>query len=395
MLIARTESAKASAVITQERAKGIGATHYIWRTAQDSDVRESHAEMEGEVCAYDDPPIVDGEPLNPGEIYNCFVGSTKVSLDSGARKLIRSGYTGKVVSLFAGAVNFTATPNHPILTQRGWIAAGDIKRGDYIVQVVSKSGIMGENKNHDIPTFDDAFAAFALRGKAQLFTGSSFDFYGDVPDGNVDVIPIDFSLPSNVMTKFLQRVCNFTLSKAYGWIVDRVIRGGFFHVVKPFFSGLCNKLYTLIGGHCSHPDVIGLTAIPSSNAVFAQDSGYSSSVASIPDGQSELAVASRVLCDYLRLWKFKFIAPRRTPDNIDTNSLESLAQECWVASDGKGGVFNHSATEYQFLRVEDSVFADFSGHVYTLETNNGWYSVTDGMVVSKNCRCYAEVIIPD
>jgi SPP1 gp7 family putative phage head morphogenesis protein len=71
MLIARTESAKASAVITQERAKGIGATHYIWRTAQDSDVRESHAEMDGEVCAYDDPPIVDGEPLNPGEIYNC------------------------------------------------------------------------------------------------------------------------------------------------------------------------------------------------------------------------------------------------------------------------------------------------------------------------------------
>lgn len=71
MLIARTETAKAASIVTEVRAKEVGATHYIWRTAGDSDVRESHAEMEGEVCAYDDPPIVDGEPLNPGMTYNC------------------------------------------------------------------------------------------------------------------------------------------------------------------------------------------------------------------------------------------------------------------------------------------------------------------------------------
>jgi SPP1 gp7 family putative phage head morphogenesis protein len=71
MLIARTETAKAASIVTEVRAKEVGATHYIWRTAGDSDVRESHAEMEGEVCSYDDPPIVDGEPLNPGMIYNC------------------------------------------------------------------------------------------------------------------------------------------------------------------------------------------------------------------------------------------------------------------------------------------------------------------------------------
>ncbi len=71
MLIARTESARAAAVITEERAKAVGATSYIWRTAGDSDVRESHAKMEGKVCRYDDPPIVDGEPLNPGQVFNC------------------------------------------------------------------------------------------------------------------------------------------------------------------------------------------------------------------------------------------------------------------------------------------------------------------------------------
>lgn len=71
MLIARTESSRASAVITQSRAQSIGATHYIWRTAGDSDVRESHAEMDGKVVAYDDPPDLDGMTGHAGEFPNC------------------------------------------------------------------------------------------------------------------------------------------------------------------------------------------------------------------------------------------------------------------------------------------------------------------------------------
>lgn len=71
MLIARTESSKASAVLTEARAKSVGATHYIWRTAGDGDVRESHAEMDGEVVAYDNPPTLDGMTGNAGEFPNC------------------------------------------------------------------------------------------------------------------------------------------------------------------------------------------------------------------------------------------------------------------------------------------------------------------------------------
>lgn len=71
-LIARTEAAKANAAITQARAEFIGATHYIWRTAEDADVRESHAVMEGVVCEFANPPAIEGEGNHgPGEIYNC------------------------------------------------------------------------------------------------------------------------------------------------------------------------------------------------------------------------------------------------------------------------------------------------------------------------------------
>ena len=71
-LIARTEIAKANAAITQARAQYVGATHYIWRTAEDGDVRESHAEMNGKVFRFDDPPYVEGEGKHgPGEFPNC------------------------------------------------------------------------------------------------------------------------------------------------------------------------------------------------------------------------------------------------------------------------------------------------------------------------------------
>lgn len=71
-LIARTECARVSSLLTQTRAEGIGATHYIWRTSKDRAVRHSHAQMEGKVCEIANPPTLsDGTTTNPGQIYNC------------------------------------------------------------------------------------------------------------------------------------------------------------------------------------------------------------------------------------------------------------------------------------------------------------------------------------
>jgi len=71
-LIARTEISKANATITQARSEYVGATHYIWRTAGDGDVRESHAEMDGKVIAWAAPPTLsDGMTGHAGEFPNC------------------------------------------------------------------------------------------------------------------------------------------------------------------------------------------------------------------------------------------------------------------------------------------------------------------------------------
>lgn len=70
-LIARTEVARTSAALTEARAKHVGATQYVWRTAGDSDVRPSHKRMNGKVVDYDDPPTLDNMTGHAGEFPNC------------------------------------------------------------------------------------------------------------------------------------------------------------------------------------------------------------------------------------------------------------------------------------------------------------------------------------
>lgn len=77
-LIARTESAKASAELVQARAQRLGYNWYVWKTSEDQRVRGSHKHMDKVICSYDDPPNPEklrGERsygnYNPGEIFNC------------------------------------------------------------------------------------------------------------------------------------------------------------------------------------------------------------------------------------------------------------------------------------------------------------------------------------
>lgn len=85
--IARTEIAKANAALTQARAEYVGATHYVWETAKDADVRPSHARLQGKIFRFDDPPEVDeGRAYNPGEFPNCRCFAVPVVTDAKGRE---------------------------------------------------------------------------------------------------------------------------------------------------------------------------------------------------------------------------------------------------------------------------------------------------------------------
>lgn len=77
MLIARTETARATALINQSRAQAVGSRQYVWHNSGDAAVRPAHKtlkgkKLEGMVFSWDNPPTLDdGTTIHPGQIYNC------------------------------------------------------------------------------------------------------------------------------------------------------------------------------------------------------------------------------------------------------------------------------------------------------------------------------------
>ena len=69
--IARTEVGRAQTELDRARAESIGSEGYIWRTAQDVDVRDSHRKMNGKFVRWDSPPTLDGMVGHAGQLPNC------------------------------------------------------------------------------------------------------------------------------------------------------------------------------------------------------------------------------------------------------------------------------------------------------------------------------------
>lgn len=70
-LIARTEVGRTSTALTEARSLAIGSFSYIWRTAEDGDVRPSHRQMNGKTVSWADPPTLDGMTGHAGALPNC------------------------------------------------------------------------------------------------------------------------------------------------------------------------------------------------------------------------------------------------------------------------------------------------------------------------------------
>lgn len=68
IFIARDQSSKLNAALTQARHEDVGIKKYMWSTSLDERVRDSHADKEGQIFEYANPPADTG---NPGHGVNC------------------------------------------------------------------------------------------------------------------------------------------------------------------------------------------------------------------------------------------------------------------------------------------------------------------------------------
>lgn len=71
-LIARDQTAKLNADITESQQRDAGVSRYKWSGVMDQRERKSHRELEGKTFSWDNPPDVGGDRrCHPGQDYQC------------------------------------------------------------------------------------------------------------------------------------------------------------------------------------------------------------------------------------------------------------------------------------------------------------------------------------
>jgi len=220
--IARTETLNALRAGQYDGFKSMVETGVVrddemtreWLPTSDNRTREDHSAMAGVIVAGMETPFTlpDGSQgmfpgdssLPPGQTINCFAPWTPIAR-AGLLTAIRRDYRGDMVELSTGLdVNLTVTPNHPILTGRGWVAAGEIKKGDKLFHCEFGNDRAGWS----CPDVEDVQAsAEQIYGAAKRLcrqvrrAGLVMDFHGDGTDKDIDIVAVPCRLGDAIETK--------------------------------------------------------------------------------------------------------------------------------------------------------------------------------------------------
>lgn len=390
-LIARDQNNKASGALQRVRYQELGIERAVWvHSRAGRDKRPSHVANDGNeydvATGWYDPD--EGAWIRPGELINCFPGSTTVGSNSPIRHIWKSMFKGDMVNLVVGPDLIQATPNHPILTQRGWLPAYVIEKSDNLVAVVSHDDVaIADEECKSKPTFDDLFEACAILFGNVSARGVGFNFYGDVPDGEVYDVAINHDLLFKLDASLRENPGKGILSLPR--IVDQVLDSD--------VSRLRDVLSTLLGrsGRGHYAVSVGCTSeMYSGTSKHSLDDYSCRSEFSARSGSSvaEKIVANNRILDILGE---RALVPTSLWFGHNESTLAQLRTDnISVVSYGARGILQGSTVRYELLRVDDKFIRDSSRHVFTMQTDLGYYTVGASNAVAKNCRCFARPVLP-
>lgn len=223
--IAQTErtrvQSQARADTIREAAEAGVVMHKRWSTrmvnSRDSHVALNGVEIpEGEKFhtiwgnALDYP----GDPGAPArEVINCFVKETRIASNTSVEAATEREYIGELVTIETrGGIKFTCTPNHPVLTDKGWIAAGALYEGCNILTSGFAENFCSwiyPNKNNVVPCIYDIYQLFSRISFVNRIARGLVNFHGDIPDTDVKVVFSPCFLQNRGKPLFFKKIKHF------------------------------------------------------------------------------------------------------------------------------------------------------------------------------------------
>lgn len=425
-IIARDQVGKALENYSSSRSKALGFEYYVWNTSRDERVSKGkggHRQLDGRIYRYDTPTaIIDsyGNKGHTADRVNCLAKGQGIDFDYFPKRLFRADceLASHFVKLTIGDEILIVTSDHKVLTSKGWVKAQSLNKGDYIIQKQSQNiQINKVNFYQNSFILSDFFSLFdkitnstlpnALRFKR---VGVAGDFDKNIRfDKNIDIIDFHSLLRDGVEFFVCECLKNIDFANATMRIQFKAFIRKFFstlggktpfgetslnatHGIVGFFSNLHSILFSRIG----EADKISLATRADMIANLFKVARDNISSDTKIARHFENAIATHIglfqfiyIQSYIIVWARLYALNKHTLPN---QSIKNIARDMKLGAN----IFKENTLREARIDSITHISGDIDkfSHIYSLETNFGYYSTNKG-ILSKNCRCVATPLILD
>ena len=325
---------------------------------------------------------------------NCVVGDTKVS---GTRLLacMRREYEGPLIHIVTRANReLTVTPNHPILTTRGWVSAGEVVESDNLIcaNLFDGHGASVPDIDDEPPTIEQVFKAGSFFDSSALDCMPATTKYlhrEAFSDCDVKVVNPFGLLERAFESSSAEPITHegFTFAGESGAVVGKTLDGdgaldAFIDSGNPAKRGTVGGFClgcSLFWRHFGRSDQSSVRMPTKFNTSFSEPSSYGWTAYTESSGNGIDAFSIIERFDNA-IWH----------SNALTACLDAISSQGAV----DGGLSNTELVAYlagahsSLIEVDDVLSVSVrnsSCHVYNLSTGGGWY-LSSG-IITHNCDC--------
>jgi SPP1 gp7 family putative phage head morphogenesis protein len=398
--IARTETSSALNAAAEQRYAAAGITKVQLLITPSQNVCP--------YCAARNGAVFDLGKLKVPLHVRCLLPGTVVS-SPGANAGTSRQYDGPVVSIkTARGEELTVTPNHPILTDKGWIAAGLVNKSHHVFSSVDGERITNAiaPDKYNAPTLiEEVLASLGVLScmVSSSMEGTAEDFHGDgIPNSKVSVVHPNSFLFDKGNPKAGQHVCHncfmpaardartllpFSHSalniKGNRHIPARIMSR--LHLVRALFNRHLAPLQRLSLALASQGDIRALKNVLNSSAANIKLLGkLENAAARLVHGANAFPYGGISHLESIS----EFGSDQSTMlSNSSRNAshFDFMAESMGVELESTRSIFDRLPGQVHIDRVIETSVKHYSGLVHNIETKTGWYFANN--IITHNCRC--------
>ena len=338
-------------------------------------------------------PYKIGEGPHPTLHPRCLPGDSLVSTSHRVSAVSKRWFDGDMIVIrTASGKRLVCTPNHPVLTRRGFLPASAIDVGDDTVNQVIVDGVIGGQADHKhIETPIEKLADSFRRSRSVMSTEVPMTapaFHGDGIDGEICTIWADRSLLGERNAAFMQHFGHPDFVSAgnaasslssYGLSAFRFV--GNSSAARSIMSAF-NLGCALCGSHAGPLNGLSFGLGSNMGAMHLQLPSYD-----VPRNAEFLSDGIFRQAGFVeRDGGFDIECARlRKSDNFNTSVNKPVSDDFSGYAELASKLINGHSGPVTIDNIINIDVVRYSGHVYNLETETGWY-LANG-IINHNCRC--------